>query len=1052
MQVQTLTIPDGVGSLPVSGVEAAGFKAISWRGNDLLVQMQNGNVLLFKGAHATRIAGKNPLLVFDDLSISLNHFSGPAPEALAPPNSSALTGNPLRDKAKKKPSRPTRAEKIALEAENALWVSEAFEHIAKENAIAATLVNPVTDSTSSIQTAISSTSTELTDSLDSKDLSAPKAMADTPVAQMVQVSEPLPTSSVMASAGGNWVFYALGAGVAGAGLSGKKNKPTNPDPVADNATPAAANRAPSGSDKTLAIAEDSSYTLLASDFGFIDASGDNNALKSITITALPAAGTLQLNWVNVITNQVIPVAALSGLQFKPASNANGNAYSSIKFKLTDDGGTVDGGADTSTEKTLTFNVSSVDDAPTAVGTVPTQSGQVASVFTTLNLSPSFTDVDAGNQFSYAVTSGTLPVGLALNQSTGTISGTPTAASTAAVTVTATDSGGLTAVQSFNFNLLPVTITPPLALDTAVPSWISSTDYAINTSGLSITNPSMGIASLISNDGLDTASGLITPQIQASWLPMTVNDTQRPTGRSSAAALSLSYAFQDTGALYQNDLNDSNVEKSVQANMSYTPLEKAFVREVYANFASFANLVFTENTGANSQQYANAGGADIRLFKGTFAEYGVTNSTLGFAYQPGQYNSKTVDNSGNFFLVTNALAYPKANAFGFAYGLEKQTVTHELGHALGLDHPFANTALALEGWYGEVDPRTLAANRLATVTGGSYDTPLTDTPQESLMSYYKPFEAFIGISNALLPAQSEVYTPWKAGVYDIAALQHLYGANMSYNTTDTVYSYDGNIPVFDTIWDARGNDTLTQLGNQAAVIDLRGGDHMSRMGLFSGAKYVFSETILETDLKGTNTGRADITGMKAIYTSGGVVNQVGYLSRTNNNSEWTYLTDPTMPTGLAVELIATFDFYDASGVMVANDQTRTIANLPKIGVVDSSMGFNVGIAFGVVIENAVGGDGNDVIWGNAAANRMTTGAGTDRVKYDLGGNINGDTLTDFTNVDLLDLSALRLTTNQQTQINWDASSNRLTYIDPVQAANSWSLTINGSFSTAQLVLA
>lgn len=143
MQVQTLTIPDGSGSLPVSGVEAAGFKAISWRGNDLLVQMQNGNVLLFKGAHATRIAGKNPLLVFDDLSISLNHFSGPAPEALTPPNSSALTGNPLRDKAKKKPSRPTRAEKIALEAENALWVSQAFEHIAKENAIAATLVTPV---------------------------------------------------------------------------------------------------------------------------------------------------------------------------------------------------------------------------------------------------------------------------------------------------------------------------------------------------------------------------------------------------------------------------------------------------------------------------------------------------------------------------------------------------------------------------------------------------------------------------------------------------------------------------------------------------------------------------------------------------------------------------------------------------------------------------------------------------------------------------------------------------------------------------------------------
>jgi len=959
----------------------------------------------------------------------------------------------------------------------------------------------------------------------------------------------------MASAGSNWVFYALGAGVgvAGAALGGKKNKPINPDPVADNAAPAAANnasvatntapksvgtvavqsgkvgsafaslnlspsfadvdagnqftytvtsgslpagltlnqstgtitgsptaastatvtvtatdsgglvttqtvqfnipalpnRAPSGSDKTLEIAEDSSYNLRASDFGFADALGGNNALKSITITALPAAGTLQLNRVDVSANQVIPVAALSGLQFKPASNANGNAYSSIKFKLTDDGGTADSGADTSTEKTLTFNVSSVNDAPTAVGTVPTQSGQVGSVFTTLNLTNSFADVDAGNQFAYAVTSGTLPLGLTLNQSTGTISGTPTAASTATVAVTAKDSEGLTAVQSFNFNLLPVTITPPLALDTAVPSWIASTDYVINTTGLSITDPSMGIASLISNDGLDTTSGLITPQIQASWLPMAPSDVQRPTGRSSAAALSLSYAFQDPGARY---LDSSPTEKTVQAGMNYSVEEQAFVRDVFANFASFSNVVFSENVSANSQQYAAAGGADLRLFKGTVAEYGVTNSTLGFAYQPGQYDSKTVDSSGNFFLVTDALAYPKANAFGFAYGLEKQTVTHELGHAMGLDHPFENTTLALEGWYGETNTTERAANRLGTVSGGSYDTPLTDTPQESLMSYYKPFESVGGISKSLLLAQSEVFTPWKAGVYDIAALQHLYGANMSYNNTDTTYSYNSNTPVFDTIWDALGNDTLTQLGNQAAVIDLRGGDHMSRMGLFSGAKYVFSETILETDLKGTNTGRADITGMKAIYTSGGVVNQVGYLSRTNNNSEWTYLTDPTMPTGVDVELIATFDVYDVSEAKLDSDRTVKVANLPGIGVVDDSMRFNIGIAHGVVIENAVGGGGNDVIWGNATANRITTGAGTDRVKYDLGANINGDTLADFSNVDLLDLSALRLTTNQQTQINWDASSNRLTYIDPVQAANSWSLTINGSFSTAQLVLA
>ena len=72
----------------------------------------------------------------------------------------------------------------------------------------------------------------------------------------------------------------------------------------------------------LEVAKRNPARIVASDFGFADALGGNNALKSITITALPAAGTLQLNQVDVSANQVIPVAALSGLQFEPASNAN----------------------------------------------------------------------------------------------------------------------------------------------------------------------------------------------------------------------------------------------------------------------------------------------------------------------------------------------------------------------------------------------------------------------------------------------------------------------------------------------------------------------------------------------------------------------------------------------------------------------------------------------------------------------------------------------------------------------------------------------------------
>ena len=69
-----------------------------------------------------------------------------------------------------------------------------------------------------------------------------------------------------------------------------------------------------------------------------------------------------------------------------------------------------------------------------------------------------TAVGFGAGLTFAVTSGTLPAGLALSSSTGAISGTPSAAyATANVTITATDSSGTTGTQviTFQFNAPPV---------------------------------------------------------------------------------------------------------------------------------------------------------------------------------------------------------------------------------------------------------------------------------------------------------------------------------------------------------------------------------------------------------------------------------------------------------------------------------------------------------------------------------------------------------------------------------------------------------------------
>ena len=55
------------------------------------------------------------------------------------------------------------------------------------------------------------------------------------------------------------------------------------------------------------------------------------------------------------------------LVFSPAANGNGAAYASFTFQVEDDGGTANGGVDLDTSaRTMTVNVTSVNDAP--VGT------------------------------------------------------------------------------------------------------------------------------------------------------------------------------------------------------------------------------------------------------------------------------------------------------------------------------------------------------------------------------------------------------------------------------------------------------------------------------------------------------------------------------------------------------------------------------------------------------------------------------------------------------------------------------------------------------------
>ncbi len=174
-----------------------------------------------------------------------------------------------------------------------------------------------------------------------------------------------------------------------------------------------ANSPPAGADATLSLLEDTSHVLTAANFGFSDSEG--NSLAAVKITTLPAAGTLLLNGSAISAGTFVSAADLAAgkLVFSPAANANGNGYASFTFQVQDNGGTANGGVDLDPNpNTITFNVTPVNDAPTADISRLTYSTGEKSSLTLSGTGMSVGDVDGGSDLrtvTLAVTQGVLNV-------------------------------------------------------------------------------------------------------------------------------------------------------------------------------------------------------------------------------------------------------------------------------------------------------------------------------------------------------------------------------------------------------------------------------------------------------------------------------------------------------------------------------------------------------------------------------------------------------------------------------------------------------------------
>ena len=198
-------------------------------------------------------------------------------------------------------------------------------------------------------------------------------------------------------------------------------------------------------------------------------------------------------------------------------------------------------------------------------------------------------------------------------------------------------------------------------------------------------------------------------------------------------------------------------------LGFAPLcatQKNAVRQALAKWSAVSGLTFSEvSDSANS----------ILRF-GTCSSQVVETSQ---AYFP----STSASGGSVWFGNSNSNAPTEPNKGNYAY----LTFLHEIGHSLGLKHPHEADEPGFPVAASSIDAMQYSVMSYRSYVGGSVDG---------------------GYSNA---DDSYAYGPM---INDIAAIQYLYGADYSYRSGNTTYSFSpSTAKIFEAVWDGGGTDTF-----------------------------------------------------------------------------------------------------------------------------------------------------------------------------------------------------------------------------------------------------